>query len=1433
MGPFLLLNASLVGFFGFAAVYHLILWATSRRDILLAVFSVDCALRAVSCGIAMGLATSTNIADAQGNLYVRIAFGLLIMLTWLWSVSLISEVSARWFLWPVSVVLLLAFLIHVLIVPLNASVLSLGQFRLFWGEIIANPRLASPGWGIAVLSAVAMTIEVYAFYCGCHLWKKDRLGASLIILAALALVMLHITDILRARGILELPFIGIIGQVIWAGMIGMMIGRRNTRLHQAIVTSEQRFRGIFDQTLQFIGLISTDGRVIEANRPALEFAGVRAEDVIGKFFWETPWWVHSPALQERLRCAIQDAAKGDVVLFETSHPRHDGSLAYIDFSLKPLRNARGEVTMLIPEGTDITERKLSQDALQRRVTELTILSQIGVICSEANSADAVLERVTPVIAGIGFSHNCGFLILDPIRQVLVTHPSYIMSDPTGGRSDKRLGAAITGEVAMTGRPRRVRDVTKEPGYVATDSRTRSKLCLPMRIGTNVVGVLNVESEDLDAFTAADEQLLSTVVDIVGNAVERLRAQEKIRENQQFLSSVSQAFPNWIYIFDFDETAIVYSNRSILADLGYPANTPTDQGPLETFAAHMPQEEMPHLARLLEEWQRLPDGELRDDKYYLCHADGAIHSFEGREIVFARRADGSVRQILGALSDITIRDQAEKSLRQSEQRFAQFMLHLPGLAWIKDAHGRYVYANDAAEKVFRMPREQLYGKTDDEIFSQETAAQFKEGDRQALVSERGVQTIESLEHDDGVVHHSIVSKFALPYSNGQPTPVGGIAIDITERRRAEETLRESEERFRALVEHGFEGINIVDREGTLVYAGPGNKSVLGYSAEEVKGRSTFETIHPDDLPMAHAAWHQIVQNPEQIFQPALRLRHKDGSWHWMEVSACNLLHHPAVGGIVVNWRDITQRKLAEDKLHESEERKAAIFESALDALITIDPEGKVVEWNPAAERIFGYASQQVIGRELAELIIPPQSRDAHRQGMKEFRGTGEGPVLHKLVELTALRADGTEFPAEIYITPIRTQSPSFSGFIRDITDRKLAEEERRKLEAQILHGQKLESLGVLAGGVAHDFNNLLTVMLGNASMALMHIAEDSPAGSMLREIEHAAERAADLTKQMLAYSGKGKFEIQALRLDALVQEMAKLLKTVVSKKAAVALGLEAATIEGDPTQIRQVVMNLIINASDALEDNIGAIQVRTGTIQANADDLLSPYLPEVLPPGEYAYLEVEDAGQGMTEETQARIFDPFFTTKFTGRGLGLAAVLGIVRAHRGTIKVVSTPGQGTLFKLLFPCVTNVPEERSDNDRETVSQPGSGTVLVIDDELIINVFVQRALTSAGYQVLAAEDGLEGLEVLREHSQEIVAILLDLTMPRMDGLEVMRELRHLAPDVPVLVMSGYSEQEVSIRCQGTGVRGFIKKPFTTRALVAAISGIVAPSSPTPHTD
>ncbi|MBM3837792.1 MAG: response regulator [Verrucomicrobia bacterium] len=315
--------------------------------------------------------------------------------------------------------------------------------------------------------------------------------------------------------------------------------------------------------------------------------------------------------------------------------------------------------------------------------------------------------------------------------------------------------------------------------------------------------------------------------------------------------------------------------------------------------------------------------------------------------------------------------------------------------------------------------------------------------------------------------------------------------------------------------------------------------------------------------------------------------------------------------------------------------------------------------------------------------------------------------------------------------------------------------------------------------------------------------------------------------MLAYSGKGKFVVQPVRLDRLVQEMAKLLNTVVSRKAIMELDLKPATVEGDATQLRQVVMNLITNASDALESNVGKICVRTGVQETAAADLRSPFLPEELPPGSYAFVEIEDTGCGMSEETMRKIFDPFFSTKFTGRGLGLAAVLGIVRGDRGTTKVASTPGQGTRFQVLLPGAAPITTDRLAPGRQMQPRHGSGTVLVVDDEPSVREFAQRVLESGGFTVHWAEDGEHGLRVFAQHRHGIVAVLLDLTMPRMDGVEVLRQLRALSPDVPVAVMSGYSEMDIARRFEGMRVDGFLQKPFVSQDLLTLVSRMVPPNT------
>jgi signal transduction histidine kinase/ActR/RegA family two-component response regulator len=391
---------------------------------------------------------------------------------------------------------------------------------------------------------------------------------------------------------------------------------------------------------------------------------------------------------------------------------------------------------------------------------------------------------------------------------------------------------------------------------------------------------------------------------------------------------------------------------------------------------------------------------------------------------------------------------------------------------------------------------------------------------------------------------------------------------------------------------------------------------------------------------------------------------------------------------------------------------------------------------------------------------------------------------------------------------------------DITDRKRAEEERRSLEARVQHAQKLESLGILAGGIAHDFNNLLTGILGNVSLALDGLAEDAPLLGNLRRVERAAERAAELTNQMLAYAGKASFVVGPLSLNAVVRDLVPLLGSSVSKKAQLDYELDPTLpdIEGDRSQIEQVVMNLITNASDALDSGEGRIRIRTGSTESELGGARRG------DGGEWVFLEIADTGSGMDEPTRQRIFEPFFTTKFTGRGLGLAAVQGIVRGHGGRIRVESRVGDGTRFVVLLPVAASLARSV---DLATDAEPravGAGTVLVIDDEEAVREVAATALELAGYDVLSASDGLEGVALFEAHCETIVAVLLDASMPRMGGEDALARIRAFAGQVPVLVISGHSERDAVARFEGAGIEGFLQKPFRAEQLVAKVHRLAA---------
>ncbi len=401
--------------------------------------------------------------------------------------------------------------------------------------------------------------------------------------------------------------------------------------------------------------------------------------------------------------------------------------------------------------------------------------------------------------------------------------------------------------------------------------------------------------------------------------------------------------------------------------------------------------------------------------------------------------------------------------------------------------------------------------------------------------------------------------------------------------------------------------------------------------------------------------------------------------------------------------------------------------------------------------------------------------------------------------------------------------------REQTARRAAEAS----EAQSRHVQKLESIGVLAGGIAHDFNNLLHVILGNADIALSRLAGRSPARQPLEEVIRATMRAADLTRQMLAYSGKGAFVVRNLDLSNEVREMATLLRTAISKQATLVWELETdlPAVKADATQIRQIVMNLITNASDALQDAGGTITLRTGVLersQLNNPNFGSP-IGEAESTAdnseEMVYLEVHDTGTGMTPDTLRRIFDPFFSTKFSGRGLGLSAVMGIVRSHHGLIRIRTEPGWGTSFQVLFPSVRGTVTKQEKPSAARSEWRGEGTILVVEDEEEVREVAERILQDFGFQTIPAVDGRDALDIMESSGSAMTAILMDLSMPRMGGQEVLRQLRQRWPDLPVIMMSGYTEESVASQFSdaGPGVTAFLQKPFFAEDLIGVLRRVL----------
>jgi PAS domain S-box-containing protein len=628
----------------------------------------------------------------------------------------------------------------------------------------------------------------------------------------------------------------------------------------------------------------------------------------------------------------------------------------------------------------------------------------------------------------------------------------------------------------------------------------------------------------------------------------------------------------------------------------------------------------------------------------------------------------------------------------------------------------------------------------------------------------------------------------------------------------------------LLEGSPSGVFVLDADLRVVWVNSAMLEMLGVERATVLGRDKREMV-TEFIP-------SIVENGEEVAERMLATYERAPEHAGFE---CHLLagekrterwlaHHsrplsagPLAGGRIEFCTDITDRKRAEDaveRLAASVEEQGFILENMVGFTYRHDTKGVFHYMSPSVQHLTGHTPDEWMKHYTAYLtdnplnkLVEQYTEETLRTGVTNSRYKVE--VFHKNGERVMLEVTERAYFDEGQVAGI-------VGVAIDITARERAEHERFELERRLQHAQKLESMGILAGGIAHDFNNLLMAVLGNAGLALDEVQPGSKAHEHVEEIVRASRRAADLCRQMLSFSGKGTFTIQSVDLSAIVAEMASMLEVSISKKVRLVYDFadDLPPVEGDPTQIQQVALNLITNASEAIGDAPGTIHVRTGSAELDRDTLKRGLSAPEPVPGVYVWLEVEDTGEGMDEATRTRIFDPFFTTKFTGRGLGLSTVLGIMRGHEGAIRIVSMPGEGTRFRAMFPAGRGVLERKEVRPARTADSSG-GTVLLVDDEAPVRKVGRKMLEKLGHDVITANDGREGLELYRARRAEIACVVLDMTMPEMGGDECLRELRKIDPGVSVVVTSGYDEADTMSRLERGESVGFLQKPYDKEAL------------------
>ena len=1100
-----------------------------------------------------------------------------------------------------------------------------------------------------------------------------------------------------------------------------------------------------------------EGVITRWNKGAQKIYGYIEAEVIGQSIA-----ILLPAeAQEELAQTLERLSRGEVVTREALRLRKDGQEIYVSETISPIRNLAGQIIGASTIARDVTEQKRVERELQQSEYRFT-----------------------------AFMDN-----LPDLAWMKDTLGRYVYVNKTLAEKWAPFQGAWMGKT----------DAELWPAGRAAYYSTSDSEVIAGRHPVSHADSYQIEGEWrhflVTKFPVFDPSGNLTLVAGIGiDITEARRADERIRQLGAIVESSDDAIfsktlegfiTSWNkgaqMIYGYTEAEVVGQHISILVPTSRQDKT------REVLARSAKGETLTHYAAIA----RRKDGQ----EIQVCLTLSPVYNLAG--------------EIIGTSTvarDVTEQKRVERELQESEQRFVAFMDHLPGLAWMKDVSGHYIYVNRAIEEKLPPFQGEWRGKTDRDLWPPEIAAAYMASDSEVAAGRSGaLQTIYPCRMEDGEPSYFLVSKFPVFDSAGNVVWVAGMGINITEQRRADERIRE----LGSIVEFSGDAILAKTLEGIITQWNKGAEKIYGYTEAEAIGQPVSMLVPPGRQNEVPQILERLARGEFITAYETVR-RRKDGREIQVSLTISPIRNGAGeiIGASGVG-RDITEQKRVERELRETEERFREFTENIGEVFWISEPDSRSTLYvSPAYETIWGRSVESLYASPRSWMeAIHPEDRDRMEEVVSQRQMEAPFDATYRI-----LRPDGAIRWIRDRGFPVRDalgRVIHVAGAAEDVT-------ERRELEMQLHQVQKMDAIGQLAAGVAHDFNNLLMVISGHSELLAMGLAPDTQGSESINEIRRATELGSTAIRQLLAFSRQQILEPKILDLNAVVAEAEKMLRRLIGEDVRLVTSLAPGigSVRADLGQLNQVILNLAVNARDAMPQG-GLLRLETRELELNLDDLKAHLGAR---PGRYILLSVTDTGWGMAPELQARIFEPFFTNKEEGRGtgLGLSVVMGIVQQTGGHIEVESTLGMGTKFTIYLPSVegpVNGPAQGAPS--KTVG--GTETVLLVEDEEQVRNITARLLGALGYRVLEADCGQKALRLFDTRREKIDLLLTDVVMPDLSGREVAEALCLLDPALKVLFHSGYTDDTVVRRGVLQAEVAFLKKPFTLEALAAKVREVL----------